>query len=280
MEGDPRRRILTDRSPGVRLVATDLDGTLLRQDGSLSGRVLAALRALDNFGVVIVLVSARNWRSVSVVAQQAQVSGLAICSNGAVVYNPAEGCVTEAVTVRPSVIRAFMVRCRSLVGDRVCFGWETILDAYGDTGFHELGPSMLHDYRGTCQVANEVAESHEVTKVGVGHPDFDATALLARIAPVVGEDLTATTAGGPLVVLTPRGATKATALARMCEGLGIRADQVLAIGDQPSDLPMLSWAGRGVAMANSHPAVLAAAREVTTTNEEDGVAVVLESLLR
>ena len=73
--------------------------------------------------------------------------------------------------------------------------------------------------------------------------------------------------------------TKATGLAGLAQRAGIGAAEVVAFGDMPNDLPMLAWAGRAVAVANAHPTVLAAADEVTASNDDDGVALVLERLL-
>ena len=72
------------------------------------------------------------------------------------------------------------------------------------------------------------------------------------------------------------GVTKASGVAMVAERLSVAAKDIAAFGDMPNDIPMLKMAGRGVAMANAHPAVLAAADEVTVSNVDDGVAVVLE----
>jgi len=79
-----------------------------------------------------------------------------------------------------------------------------------------------------------------------------------------------------LVEISATGVTKAAGLAWLCEREGITAEDVLAFGDMPNDIPLLSWAGHAVAMGNAHPAVVEVADEVTATNDEDGVAVVLE----
>jgi hydroxymethylpyrimidine pyrophosphatase-like HAD family hydrolase len=80
------------------------------------------------------------------------------------------------------------------------------------------------------------------------------------------------------VEVTAAGVNKATALAELAEALGIPASDVVAFGDYPNDIPMLAWAGHGVAVANAHPDVIEIADEVTATNDEDGVALVLERL--
>jgi hypothetical protein len=82
--------------------------------------------------------------------------------------------------------------------------------------------------------------------------------------------------GRGLLEIAPRGASKASALAWLCERRGIAASEVAAFGDMPNDLPMLAWAGHAVAVANAHPEVIAAADEVTASNDEAGVARVLE----
>jgi hypothetical protein len=81
-----------------------------------------------------------------------------------------------------------------------------------------------------------------------------------------------------LLEISAAGVSKATALTRLCQERGIDRTDVVAFGDMPNDLPMLAWAGHAVAVANAHPDVRAAADEVTASNDELGVALVLERL--
>jgi hydroxymethylpyrimidine pyrophosphatase-like HAD family hydrolase len=83
-----------------------------------------------------------------------------------------------------------------------------------------------------------------------------------------------------LLEISRLGVSKASTLAHRCEREGIAAEQVIAFGDMPNDLEMLNWAGTAYAMSNAHPAVLAATARHTASNEEDGVAMVIESVLR
>jgi Cof subfamily protein (haloacid dehalogenase superfamily) len=272
-----------ETSPMVRLVATDLDGTLLLDGPPLriSSRVRSALAAVQSAGIVVVLVTARNWRSVLDIASMAGVGGLAVCSNGAVVVDLATGDVHRSHPVAVDVIRAFVDRCRAAVAD-VCFGWETAAGAYRDEAYHRaaVATGLFSDaYNAAVEVTAAIADDHEVTKLLVRHESLGADALLELLAEVAGADLTATVSGGAFVEITGAGITKAHALALLCDDLGFDASEVVAVGDQPNDLPMLQWAGRGVAMGNAHPAVLAAIHERTATNAEDGLALVLESLV-
>src|SRR5947199_4841281 len=88
----------------------------------------------------------------------------------------------------------------------------------------------------------------------------------------------ATISGEKLVEISAAGITKAYALAALCEQLRVKPSAVLAFGDMPNDIPMLEWAGHSIAVANAHPTVLAAADTVTTSNDEAGVARILERL--
>jgi hydroxymethylpyrimidine pyrophosphatase-like HAD family hydrolase len=110
-------------------------------------------------------------------------------------------------------------------------------------------------------------------------PTVDELASLAH--ETVGDlvEVTHSSTADTLLEMSAAGVSKGSGLAALCESLGIAADDVLAFGDMPNDLPMLRWAGHSVAVANAHPTVLAAAGEVTASCDEDGVARVLERLL-
>jgi Cof subfamily protein (haloacid dehalogenase superfamily) len=271
---------------GARLVATDLDGTLLLDGPPLrvSPRVQAALAAVQEAGIVVVLVTARNWRSVGEIASLAGVAdgGHAICSNGAVVVELPSLAVHRSHPVPSDVVRSFVDRCRSSPLD-VCFGWETAMGAYRDERYHAFalasGVAFADVYVRAIEVVAEIADDHVVTKLLVRHPSLRPGELLDALGPLAGNELTLTISGGEFVEVTAAGVTKAFALRRLCADLGVDATEVVAVGDQPNDLPMLEWAGRGVAMGNAHPAVLEAASERTAANHDDGLALVLESLL-
>jgi hydroxymethylpyrimidine pyrophosphatase-like HAD family hydrolase len=117
-----------------------------------------------------------------------------------------------------------------------------------------------------------------VAKLFLRH-EAHAIEVVAEVArELAGTDASVTLPGSWTVEVSAAGVSKAAALAELCDELGIAATEVLALGDYPNDLPMLAWAERGIAVANAHPEVLAAADEVTASNDEDGVALVLETL--
>ncbi len=119
-----------------------------------------------------------------------------------------------------------------------------------------------------------------VTKLIVRHPDCAAEALLPLVRRLAGAGASVTHSGAAFVEVAAADVHKAAALAALCTEVGVSAEATIAFGDMPNDLPLLAWAGHAVAVANAHPAVLRAADEVTLSNQEDGVAVVLERLLQ
>ncbi len=116
-----------------------------------------------------------------------------------------------------------------------------------------------------------------VTRLIVQQDDWPLPEL-SRISSVFATSrATVTQSGSNSIAIMAPGVSKVAALADLCAAHGIEREEVLAFGDAPNDLPMLRWDGRGVAVANAHPEVLAAADEVTRSNDSDGVALALES---
>jgi len=117
------------------------------------------------------------------------------------------------------------------------------------------------------------------TKLVLRHPAMPHAQLLALATALAGADASVTHSSEAIVEISATGANKAAALAELCRDLDVPSEAVVAFGDMPNDLAMLRFAGLGVAVANAHPDVLAAADEITAANDEDGVALVLERLL-
>ena len=260
------------------LVALDLDGTVLREDKTVSERVRRSIADVTAAGFTVVLVTARHWLSVEEIAERAGVEGLLICSNGAVVYDRADGRVHHEVHLDLATARAFITEARAAIPD-VGIAWETSYGGCRDSVFHSLAELIPGPYADRLQFLEDVADDHAVTKVNIGHARLRCHELIERL-PADHHGLRLWNSGGWFAECTSGEVSKANALEKLCGELAIAATDVIAIGDQPVDLPMLQWAGRGVAMANAHPDVLAATTEHTASNEDDGVALILESLIR
>jgi Cof subfamily protein (haloacid dehalogenase superfamily) len=262
----------------IRLVATDLDGTLLRDDHTVSLRTQRALKAVQEAGAIIVLVTGRPPRFVPPLAAKLGLTGAAICCNGAILYDLASGELLEHTPMSSDVALAVVARLHEAT-PCVAFAVERGLRYGCERAYLELGGGFTRPE--DDEIADvEVLCARLVTKLIARHPELSGPAYYPQARELVG-DLAAVTISGPrFVEIGALDVDKATTLARYCARLGITHDQVIAFGDMPNDAPMLRWAGRGVAVANAHPEARAAADEFTASNMEDGVALALERLLQ
>jgi len=259
-----------------RLVATDLDGTIIRADETISARTVAALRRVSDAGAELVFVTGRPPRWLAPVAEATGHRGLAICANGALVYDMTSEQVIDSRLLEATAVRDLM----KLLVDAVPalrFAVESESDLLHEASY----PLLWDDDQPGVRRAADVAELSEraAAKLLVRHSGFDADTLLACAREVVGDlaELTHSSSTG-LIEISAVGVTKATTLAALCTERGIGADDVLAFGDMPNDLAMLAWAGTAYAVANAHQEVLDAVERHTASVEDDGVAQVLEEL--
>jgi Cof subfamily protein (haloacid dehalogenase superfamily) len=257
-----------------RLAAIDLDGTLLHSDGTVSARTREALAATRARGITIVFVSARHPGSLAEVAREAGVGGLAICSNGGTVYDLDRGRVVRERTLE-SEVAVRLVRALRERAPGVRFAVESRADLALEPGFDAWDWEPPEGMR-IADALELVAEP--VTRLIVRHDTYELEVLAALVQEVAGESAAVLRPGEWTVELSAVGVNKAAALAELCDELGVESKDVMGFGDFLNDLPMLAWAGHSVAVANAHPDLIAEADEVTASNDEDGVAIVLERL--
>ncbi|GGK61763.1 hydrolase [Planomonospora parontospora subsp. parontospora] len=261
-----------------RLVATDLDGTALRSDGTVSPRTAAAFARVEEAGATLVFVTGRPPRWMHTVAGAVRHRGLAICANGALVYDLHTEEIVKSRLIQPDVLEEVVGRLREKVPD-LSFSVE-----------YEGGFAHESDFRlggwdrkavGGLSVAADTLTSRPCAKLLALHPGMDPDLLHEAVCGLVGDRVTPThSSGRALIEMSAHGVTKASALAELAETQGIGPAEVVAFGDMPNDLPMLRWAGTSYAVANAHPTVLAAVDHVASANDEDGVARVLEDIFR
>jgi Cof subfamily protein (haloacid dehalogenase superfamily) len=269
----------------VGLVASDLDGTLLQPPlrrrvaagddgavdlGSITDRTRAVLDRLRDDGVEVVAVTGRPPRWVHAIDIG---PGLAICSNGALVVDlQTEEVVVERV-MAPDIAAECVRRLRALHPDGI-FAVE-FADGVGiEQAWAETIPRAL---AGEHVGPAEELVVRPAAKVLMKVPGTSGDAYIDAATEALGDIAVVTASGGlQLVEVSAPGVDKATTLALLCDERGIPPERVVAFGDARNDLPMLAWAGTGVAMADAHPSVIEAADAVTGTNAEDGVAAWLE----
>jgi Cof subfamily protein (haloacid dehalogenase superfamily) len=259
----------------LRLVATDLDGTLVHSDGTITPRTRAALLAAEAAGLAVVFVTGRPLRWAAEVFGHVGGHGLAIVSNGALVWDVA---ADAAHLHRPIPVDVGLEVCaliRAAVPGTV-YGVESLDGLSLEDGFRERYPMPPGTRRGPLA---EVYDAPAL-KILARHEELAPQEFWDRAAAAIGNLATITwSSASSLLEISAAGVTKATTLALLCERRGIAAAEVVAFGDMPNDLAMLEWAGTSYAMANAHPTVRAIADHLAPANDDDGVAVVIEQLL-
>ncbi|GAB1819648.1 HAD family hydrolase [Herbidospora sp. RD11066] len=258
-----------------RLIATDLDGTALRSDGTISARTAAAFAAVEDSGATLVFVTARPPRWMTSVSHVVNHRGLAICANGALLYDLHTESIADSHLMESQVVAETVALLRGAVPS-LTFSVE-YEDGYAYESDFPLGSWDQRFGDGRPPVSSVLGRP--CAKLLAYHHTMAADDLYERVVALVGDTVTPThSSGRALIEMSAFGVTKATALARFASRNGITPGDAVAFGDMPNDLPMLGWAGTSWAVANAHPDVLAAVDHVTAANNDDGVAQVLERL--
>ncbi|GAA5140866.1 HAD family hydrolase [Nocardioides marinquilinus] len=258
----------------ARLVATDLDGTLLRSDGTVSVETEGVLAAVEEAGVPLVFVTARPLRWMEHLWRFVGRHGLALVSNGALLFDVAERRVLETRGIAPDVGLPLVDAVAAALPD-AAFALECVSGLVRDPRFVE--PNEIPPGSPVGPLAELWVEP--ALKLMVRCPGADDVRVRAAVTAAVGARAVATWSGPGLVEVSAPGVTKAAGLARVAARLGVDAADVVAFGDQPNDLTMLAWAGTSCAVANADPAVRTAADHVVPANDDDGVARTLAALL-
>ena len=260
----------------VRLVATDLDGTLLSPAGVVTSRTAEAVRAARRSGLHVIPCTGRPAKSVWHLADHARLGPLGVCSNGAALVDLARREVLEvdAFTDRDAVEVVAVVRSSE---PSVRLAFDDDLAFTHERGFFERRP----DWDETLVAVDDLTAAFDgrVTQLIARRPGLSAAQLIDRLRPVLAERVTLTTSGLDWVDLCLPLVSKAARLAVVCERLGIAPAEVVAIGDNHNDLSMMAWAGTAMAVANAVDEVRAVADRVLPSNAEHGVAVLIEELL-
>jgi HAD superfamily hydrolase (TIGR01484 family) len=268
-----------------RLVASDLDGTLLTSTGVVSDRTRAAIDACRAAGIPVVGVTGRGPRLLDSVRAALGGTGIAVLAQGGYVVDLDRNEVLRTVGMSRDDATAVIAAIEEVAGELIV----AVEDAVEQV--EALRPLRVqHGFDWPYPEPAHLLPRHEVLPVGAVLKVFlrssrlgeDELLRLARgvVDPAVAE---LTHAGLGFIEVLPPGVTKATGLAVALQQHGVDFGDVLVFGDMPNDLPMIETVtaagGRAVAMANAHPEVLAAATDRTSGSDADGVAQYLEAVL-
>jgi Cof subfamily protein (haloacid dehalogenase superfamily) len=264
--GGPR-----DPGPAPQLILLDLDGTLLNDAKEVSDRTAAVLERATAAGARVVIATGRPVRYVVHLRERIH-SSIALCANGGIVLDLETGDVLRSHLLDGERVVALAEELRASGAE-----FAIAMEGLPDTGMlaetHYPFRHLLDDQR--MPLADLVAKP--MVKLLIRPADGHHDEVLRVLTERYGDVLLATSSGvAGLIEVSLAGISKGTVIDVLAREWGIAAEHAIAFGDQPNDLEMLRWAGRGVAMGNADPALKAEADEVTLTNDEDGVAAVLE----
>ncbi|MER6618786.1 HAD family hydrolase [Streptomyces sp. NPDC000931] len=259
-----------------RLVATDLDGTLLRGDHSVSRRTRDALAAATAAGAAHIVVTGRAAPWTRPILDDLGYEGLAVCAQGAQVYDAGAHRLLTSVTLDRQLAGVALAKIEAEVGPLYLAASRDGLDGevLVGPGYEVVGALPATPFTDASDLWTA-----PLNKLYIQHPTLTSDELADAATRAAGGFVTVTMAGEGIVELLPLGLSKATGLSLAARRLGMKAAETIAFGDMPNDIPMFAWSAHGVAMANAHEELKAVADEVTTSNEDDGIAAVLERLL-
>ena len=266
-----------------RLIISDIDGTFITSAGRVTGRLRAVIVRAVESGAHFGLATGRPHRWLIPVLEQLPLAPVCVCANGAVVYDPATDRVLHAFELSPSAMAEVVEAAERVLAD-VPHGY----------GVERVGSSAL-DPEEECFIITpeynrdawdsqfgvtdtQTLISQPAAKLLVRCSSMTSAQMFELIAPEVDPELAHVTYSmdeGLIEVSCP-GVDKAAGARYLAERYGVTAADAIAFGDMPNDLELLRWAGVGVAMGNAVPMLHDAADHVTATNNEYGVAQVLE----
>ncbi len=276
-----------------RLLALDIDGTILDDNEQVPSDVNAAVRAVQQRGVEVVLATGRRFRTMSEVANRLELAGAAICYNGAVTKELGSGVTHHAQCLPEDVVR----RCIALFREwgpplvyadsfDVAAEIDIITESERDAPIHSNQRDYLETNRSWSHEvpsldAIDVSNTLMVALVG---DRASLTAIAKRTEEQLGDVAIVRFLGNPtrdasFLEILPSGTDKWNALLRLANEKGIGAEQIVAIGDDTNDTAMVANSGLGIAMGNAHESVKSVANVVTERNSEAGVARAIERYL-
>lgn len=257
------------------LIATDLDGTLLRSDHTVSERTRQALAAAGAAGALHIVVTGRSASWTKPTLDAIGYTGLAVCSQGGQLYDAGAHRLLTSITLDRKLAQVALAKIETETGPLSLAVARDGLD-----GEVLVSPGYTLPGGDEIRAITDLDElwAEPITRLFLQHHSLSDDELAHVAREIAGQLVDVVMAGPGFVEVLPLGLSKATGLALAASRLGVSRHRAIAFGDMPNDISMFNWAGHGVAMADGHPALKAVADEITFGNDADGVAVVVERL--
>lgn len=262
----------------IKLIALDLDGTLLNSQHQITDRARKAINAAQALGIRVLLATGKTFYSARQLVSELKLTTPSVFVQGTLIYNP-DGTIRHQVTLPPDVMRRLIPFAESRGACVSAYSGETILlrqpDPRADlTRYHEPTPTVVGSLINAMN-------RYPINKLIITTDEPRQTkALLWQAQQMLGTSVALTmSAVQNQFEILPRDVSKGRAVVSVARDLGIDLNHVMAIGDAENDRDMLELVGMGIAMGNAPESLKAAARHVTASNDEDGVAEALEKFV-
>ncbi|WP_027094398.1 Cof-type HAD-IIB family hydrolase [Cohnella thermotolerans] len=258
-----------------RLIALDIDGTLINDDHELTPRVRTAVRTAAERGAEIVLCTGRGSSGALPVIEELGLAGTMITHNGASIVDSSTRRVLYETAIAPEAAGRYMAYCRER---GIHFDMNTAFELYVERLSEETARMYERMFARPIEWKAELGLPERTVKLSV----FAAKEVLDEVQAeweAWDTGLQIVRSGDFFIDVQPLDASKGRALEQLARLRGIPRQEVLAIGNYYNDIGMIEYAGYGVAMGNAPEAVKSVSDAVTVSNNDDGVALVLEELL-
>lgn len=253
----------------IRVVASDLDGTLLGADHRLSSRTIDVLRQVRARGNKVVAATGRAPTSAWPLLRDHGVIDALVCSNGSIVFDIESETVAHRFPIEPDHLQRLFVDLDVAVPG-LSFCWELADRCGWDLDFDDI--AQQHADLFMYETGPRPGPGIEATKVMIRHPDVHRQALADLIAPHLSDPLSIGCSGVEFAEVTGAGVDKSRALRHVLDRWNLDASHVVAFGDNHNDIAMLRWAGSGVAVGNAVDAAHEAADESIGHHADHSVA--------
>jgi len=247
---------------GLKMLVTDLDGTLLREDKTVSGRSLSALKRCRAAGIKVVYATGRGSSAKALVP--AELFDGYVCMNGATAY-------IGDTRIHERLIPIDDVRDLLIAADDA--GYRIVAES-GGTHYGNFNVSEKWPWLPDCELTDFRTLDIKVEKVYAVVESPEITELISRY---LSDEMHMYVSRDDLAMIMHKEAVKSKAVGALAEHWGIAPEDVVAFGDDTNDIEMLEHCGTGVAMGNALDEVKAAADQVCDTNDNDGMAKWLEA---
>lgn len=267
-----------------KLIVSDMDGTLLNSQGKVSDETKKAMKNLLEKGMYIAIATGRIYTTARVYAKHLGIVTPIICCNGAVVKNLEDDKKIYGNPISKEDCFKIIDICKE---NDLYFHFYSEDTIYGEKleykmlYFSEWAKTLNEEDRIKIKVvedSREIIEKETIYKFGIQTDDIE---LLDYISKLMNKEknIEARKSLSNMLDLMNKGVSKGNAVKNLAKSLGIKREEIIAIGDNENDISMLEYAGLGVAMGNAEEEVKKVADYVTDTNDNEGVANVIYNFM-